>query len=220
MKKYIKRNIAINLSIMLILEVILIRMIPFHFINHTKANEAGVQEDAYAAYEELINSFPQSKTTGKKLYPDYYGGSYINDEGKLVIYVTDNSAVPMLFNNDNVIYEICNYSYNELTNIMNQINEFKLSGQDHFANEFNYYTLSDSENQIIVEFDELTDANIAEFKQKVSSSEAICFAQSQGNDREEVYLKTGVNIRILIKTMLSIGYRIKINRIFFQSTEK
>ncbi len=51
---------------------------------------------------------------------------------------------------------------------MNRINEFKLNGEDDFANKFNYFKLSDSSNRIIVEFDELTDENIAEFKRKVT----------------------------------------------------
>lgn len=49
-------------------------------------------ENSYLSYEKLIESF-EDKETSETVYPDYYGGSYIDDNGKLVIYVTGTDDV-------------------------------------------------------------------------------------------------------------------------------
>ena len=41
------------------------------FAAEPESVDVGVQEEASAAYEELMNSFPQSKSTGDRVYPDY-----------------------------------------------------------------------------------------------------------------------------------------------------
>ncbi|WP_313755943.1 hypothetical protein [Tissierella sp.] len=82
--------------------------------------------------------------------------------------VSENLEKQIYEIDSDIIIKPCQYSYVELTNTMNRINEFKLNGEDDFANKFNYFKLSDSSNRIIVEFDELTDENIAEFKRKVT----------------------------------------------------
>lgn len=38
-----------------------------------------LQDPGFWTFEDLMNSFPQSVETGEKLYPDYYGGSFIKD---------------------------------------------------------------------------------------------------------------------------------------------
>lgn len=93
---------------------------------------------------------------------------------------------------------------------MNHINEFKLSGEDEFADKFNYFMLSDFSNKIVVEFEELTDENIAEFKQKVTDNGSVSFAKSKGEDIEDVSLKPGAQIS-KSGSSASIGYRVKRN---------
>ena len=44
-----------------------------------------------ALYEKLMDSFEETET-GELVYPDYYGGSYINDDGDPVVcVVTENT---------------------------------------------------------------------------------------------------------------------------------
>lgn len=88
---------------------------------------------------------------------------------------------------------------------MDKINLFKISSNDEFAKEFNYFMLSDSENEIIVEFDVLTEEKIRKFKKKISDSPAIRFKQSEGYDSEEVSLKSGAKISNST-AYASIGY--------------
>lgn len=125
-------------------------------------NECGIQEAACVAYEELMNSFPVVWSTGEMIYPDNYGGAFITDDGKLIIYTTEEMSLPVaLQSSETVVFEACEFSYNELNQIMNILNEFKLSSQDEFKNEFNLYYLSCAENKIVVFLEHLTDENVA-----------------------------------------------------------
>lgn len=130
------------------------------FAAEPESVDVGIQEEASAAYDELINSFPQSKSTGDRIYPDYFGGAYINDEGQLVVYVTDLNNVPLLLGADDknvVIYQECEYSYNELNDTMDALNEYKFANPDSdIAKNFNSYALLDKENRVEVRLDEFS----------------------------------------------------------------
>lgn len=47
---------------------------------HVKEGKSSLQ------YEKLMDSFEDTET-GELVYPEYYGGSYINDDGDAVVYV-------------------------------------------------------------------------------------------------------------------------------------
>lgn len=152
------------------------------FAAEPESVDVGVQEEASAAYDELMNSFPQSKSTGDRVYPDYYGGAYINDEGRLVVYVTDLNKAPSLMSvddNNAIIYQECEYSYNELNDTMDTLNEYKFSNLDSdIANNFNSYALLDKENRVEVRLDEFSEEKIQEFKDAVFDSDTIIFVEA------------------------------------------
>ena len=157
----------------------------------------GVQESAVAAYDELMASFATTySNSGEKIYPDYYGGSYINDAGQLIVYVTDNVQRPaVLSDNANVVYEPCTYSYNELLSVMDTLNNYKFSrSNDAIASNFNEFGLYDSENRIIVKLDDLSDESIKEFKENVCDSAVIKFEQGCGPIETEVNVNAGDKI--------------------------
>lgn len=174
--------------------------------------DIGVQENACTAYEELMDSFPESRATGQKIYPDYYGGSYINDNGKLVIYITEGTDIPTPLNNDeNVVYEICDYSYNELLDVMDALNAFKFEhGADSVAKNYNMFGLYDADNRVIVQLDNLSDETIEDFKKLVCDSEAIVFEQGTGPAQMEIDVNAGSSASATAGTA-SIGYRVTRN---------
>jgi streptogrisin B len=179
-------------------------------------NDAAAQEAACQAYDNLMSSFPMSRETGKKLYPDYYGGSFINDEDKLVVYVTNMDSVltlgAVLASND-VVYQICEYSYNELNTVMDELNAYKLENpEDHISKEFNYFGLFDSENRVIVKLDNLSEESINEFRENVCDSDAIVFEQGNGPAVVEVNINAGGTISDGTSSS-SIGYRVKIGNV-------
>ena len=171
----------------------------------------GVQESAVAAYDELMASFATTySNSGEKIYPDYYGGSYINDAGQLIVYVTDNVQRPaVLSDNANVVYEPCTYSYNELLSVMDTLNNYKFSrSNDAIASNFNEFGLYDSENRIIVKLDDLSDESIKEFKENVCDSAVIKFEQGCGPIETEVNVNAGDKISFSGGSA-SVGYRVK-----------
>lgn len=173
----------IGLLSVLTLIASLITPAKYAYANEPEYTDVGIQESACEAYDELMNSFPQSRSTGEKVYPDYYGGSYINDFGQLVMYVTDTTNTPaVLSDNDSstVIYQQCDYSYSELNDLMDILNSYKLQNpDDSIAQNFNHYALLDAENRIEVSLDDYSETRIQEFKENVSASDAIIFAEAE-----------------------------------------
>lgn len=176
-------------------------------------NDAGVQEVASVAYDELMASFVTAYTNSDEMiYPDYYGGSYINDVGQLVVLVTEDSQeASVLSDNANIIYESCTYSYNELLSVMNELNSYKFRRSNNaIASNFNEFGIYDSENRIIVKLDNLSDESIQEFKENVCDSDAIIFEQGYGPVNAEVNVNAGSAISYSDGSA-SVGYRVKRN---------
>lgn len=159
-----------------------------------------------------MSSFPASRATGEKIYPDYYGGSYINNEGKLVVYIKEGFAVPeLLSTDDDIVYENCDYSYNELQCVMDELNEYKFDNQGNMiADNYNEFGLYDENNRVIVKLDELSDEAINNFKENVCDSDAIVFEQGNGPAQLEVNVNAGSSISTDSATA-SVGYRVKRN---------
>jgi streptogrisin B len=177
--------------------------------------DAGVQESAIREYERLMALFPTSSETGEKKYPDYYGGSFISSEGKLVVHVTTIDPVPEAFSEvlskDMVEYNKCDYSYSELKNIMDTINEYKIGHPGaETAEGFDQFGLFDAENRVIVFFDNLSDGAINNFKADVIDSDAIIFQQSAGPMKEEVSVDPGAELANRY-SVASMGYRARRN---------
>lgn len=180
--------------------------------SETETVDVAIQENASNAYDELMSSFPASRATGEKIYPDHYGGSYINNEGKLVVYIKEGFAVPeLLSTDDDIVYENCDYSYNELQCVMDELNEYKFDNQGNMiADNYNEFGLYDENNRVIVKLDELSDEAINNFKENVCDSDAIVFEQGNGPAQLEVNVNAGSSISTDSATA-SVGYRVKRN---------
>ena len=85
--------------------------------------EQAVSEDAYNNFEKMLNIFnlSQEKTLQNAVYPDFYGGVYVDDKERLVIQIKDKSssdAISFMKQFSDVVFKDCNYSYNELLNVI------------------------------------------------------------------------------------------------------
>ena len=139
-----------------------------------KAREAGIR---------LLESFGMTKTRSLSTsdYPDYYGGSYINGDGKLVVFLkgeiesTKATLIRLIGEND-IIYTQGNYSYTELNNVLTKITSFISSNKDsQIAKNIRYYYLNDFENCVVVELDKSNEMEIKEFKSEVVNFSGIVF---------------------------------------------
>ncbi len=138
-----------------------------------------LQQGGVDAYDKLTSSFSSASSGGEKAYPDYYGGSYINDDGCLVVEVVKGYETPKLSDED-VIYEDCTYSYNDLLAIMEVLNTYKLTQDNAITDNFNTFGISDCENRVFVMLDDLSETTIQQFKENVCDSDAILFGQGIG----------------------------------------
>lgn len=161
---------------------------------NTQASELETSQQSVEQNNKLINYFqtikPKSRTVETDntdlYYPDYYGGSYLNDSKELVVQITDNNnttknKIETVTENENIKFDYVDFSYSELNNIIEHI----IDTQDIHSTDNNYSnsiysdiidcTLDDINNQIIVGIRNLDDAKINEFKEKVINSPCIVF---------------------------------------------
>lgn len=172
-------------------------------------------------YEKLMDSFEETET-GELIYPDYYGGSYIDDDGGFVVCVvatndeekkyTSKSIEETIHASDFKIKSV-KYSYNELEEMMEFLNKYKQNTRDsEIAKSWSGHFLSDSDNAIFVELDVVSDEQISLFRKEVTDSPMISFINSGGQGVDCANLNPGRGTNNATTGMSgSMGYRASIN---------
>lgn len=181
--------------------------------------DASPQLNAMLAFQKITDAFLKDKTRSSSFdYPSYYGGAYINEYNKLVVYTTNLSAssdIIRLASTDDIVIKQCSYSYKELNDIMSILNKYKRENSENdIAQNFNLFYLDDAHNRIVVKLNDCSECSINKFIENVCSSDAITFVQSKGGFRE---LADSVNAGSLITLAVSstqtgagsVGYRAK-----------
>ena len=153
--------------------------------------DAPVQENANELYENLMSAFNQQSTRSSEslVYPDYYGGAFINDDGILVVYTKDNissklqSDITRAVGTNHYIVKSCNYSYNQLNHVMDIIDDkvFNENSIVKFPNVL-YAAIDDENNCIVVGLKETSAAAIEDFKSMISNSECIKFTKTKDGE--------------------------------------
>ncbi|MCM1141396.1 MAG: S1 family peptidase [Muribaculum sp.] len=174
-----------------------------------KEAEGAGQENAYSAYETLLNSFGSTSRSAEKEYPSWYGGCFVNDNDQLVILTTDlknkpSSEIP------NTVLEECTYSYNELSKIVEEIREASIKSEDFFFSNISIFGIETPTNSVSVGLRYLSDDLITEFKNKICSHPAISFVECGEIKLTSSLLTDGGKIINKSKgSGASMGYRAK-----------
>lgn len=181
--------------------------------------------EANLAYSRLLDSFRENVSRSFDdrglLYPDYYGGSYI-DDGKLVVNVCNGNELTInklrsMAQSDDVIIRSCKYSYNYLLDVMSKIRKFCADNRSNpLALNIDSYSLEDRENIVLVNFLSCTDADIKSFKESICDDSSISFTKVDGpsillssvNPGEGLYYEKNGDLH-----QSSVGYRCKINNV-------
>jgi len=143
--------------------------------------EVSLQENAYADYLELMKSLNSSPTRSMSTaeIPAYYGGCYINDDGNLVVLVKKGEGVSVLKTraalSRSTIYESCQYSYKELQQVVEDIRQKALEGNNFLYQNVTIYGISEKENIVEVGLLHKNSSTIQEFKKKICDSNKIKF---------------------------------------------
>lgn len=158
------------------------------------------EAEALSAWNRLKETFGYSRTVSDSIkYPDYYGGSYIED-GQLIVYIVkgNNEKTPQLLNSDPIfVVKECDYSYNELLKATNEISEFMVSEkntENPIREKLSLCSLNETFNRVEVYVSDLSPSFISEFKKQVSNSPAIKFIISPQCDDFENIVPTPIII--------------------------
>ena len=132
-------------------------------------------------YGSLDDSFISGTRTGEGfIYPDYYGGSYIDDNGGLIILTTDSveSVVKDLrfrTKSSNFSIKNCEYSLNELQSLNEELG--KVFENQNIASELKWVSVGIDivHNKVSVDLEDCSESIIVKFKSMVSNSSMIKF---------------------------------------------
>ena len=142
------------------------------------------REEASATYRELLDVLDESTLPASETaYPEYYGGAFVDEDGELNVYVTrgyetDADELKKRFG-EKAVYREGDYSYNTLTALMSDLNQFLLNEQeDPLAHKIKDASLDEENNRIVVEMEDISSQTIQVFREKISNSRAITFEKA------------------------------------------
>jgi hypothetical protein len=179
-KKSVIRNMKQNISAIVIFAVVLLTGTACK--RQTKEAAGNVQQFSRTTVEKteqlsknlhdkLLSSFNPNWEVEEPAatdYPPYYGGSFIDNDGRFVICVVGNpgqyrSTIASILGTDDFLTESCTYSYREMMQVMDRLG----AGADVF------------ENRVVVQLTELNDDAIQSFKKDISNSPAVKFEKGE-----------------------------------------
>jgi len=140
------------------------------------------QNDLAVRNAGIIESRFNKDSSGKRVYPSYIGGLYIDDDDNLVIQIVD-SNIPEIKSesyksyekvftvDENAKIEYVTYSYDELTKLRDYLLDNYLGKIDNFSGLY----IDEKLNKVVVELMDLSDKKIKEFQDNVLSSSMITF---------------------------------------------
>lgn len=121
-------------------------------------------------------------------YPEYYGGSFIDNDGKFVVCVVGNptqhrSTIASILGTDDFLTETCTYSYREMMQVMDKIDAFLSDSSVPSTHPFLTYFAGAGadvfENRVVVQLTEMNNAAIQAFKKDISGSPAVMFEKGE-----------------------------------------
>lgn len=152
---------------------------------------APLTQSAEELYERLMASFSDDwmeREADPDLYPDYYGGAFVNNNGTFVITVTGNreenkKRLTEILGTDNFNVETVQYSYRQMMRVMDSIDAFLMNStipEDHpLMTRFAGAYPDVMENRVKVLLTETDDATIRLFQKDVIHSPLIIFEQGE-----------------------------------------
>ncbi len=182
------------------------------------------QEEALRDNTNLVNYF--SETYGNKSrndyeiedsFPYYYGGSYINNFGELVVLVTETgmrskSSLDIIADvADDPIIESCAYSYSELDAVTEAIKnnlEKNRKIKSTYVEQVSCWAVDDKDNCIYVDLLEKNDEIIGWFRENIYDSQCIVFRETDSINTDEINY-SGQGVYMVGPTYFSGAFRVR-----------
>ena len=159
--------------------------------SRTKTTTQISEEKSINLHDKLMSSFNpnwENEESSPTDYPDYYGGSFIDNNGKFVVCVVGNptqhhSKISAILETDDFLTETCTYSYREMMQVMDKIDAFlsdpTIPSNHPFLTHFAGAGADVFENRVVVQLTEMNNAAIQAFKKDVSNSSAVMFKKGE-----------------------------------------
>lgn len=184
--------------------------------------DGSYQWEANEKLVKLLESFGTTINRFNQLlpnYPEYYGGAYISEKGNLVIYIHGDQekgmrAVIATIGSGNIEFKKAEYSYSNLTAIMDDLNELALRRKDPAILEsLTSFSLLDKSNEVEVQLIGLNDQKMEMLNKAVSNRPGITFKESTGRVKAEITMNPGCEVsrNASMAGSGSIGFRAKRN---------
>lgn len=159
------------------------------------------EENSLRLNEKILDYFKENnnsnaRTSENDNYPNYYGGSYIDDDGNLNVMLTDEYVYDEEIGDllSSVQTEKCEYSYATLSETIDVVTEAMDNVDSNLTREagVTYYeditgsVLNDQENVVEVYINGLNEDKAQWFYDNVCSSDCVVLKASTGSATEEV----------------------------------
>ena len=141
----------------------------------------GVQEKANECYQQIMKGLASRDISSREVFPDYYGGSYLTPDDHLVVYIKGDmqkgmGAIKSVVKDDScIIYKACDFSYQELTDIMERLNSILRKQEKEESSHLQGFGLYEKENRIKVMLFDLNEKEIQHFKDTFFDHPALIF---------------------------------------------
>jgi streptogrisin B len=164
-------------------------------------------------YQSLLKSFAPNGTPEENDYPEYYGGAYVNDDGRLVIYITDGyftdeiqNTVMKTVDSRDVLFVSAKYSFKHLTETMNEINDYAINHPKDF--EPKAWMILDDKNYIQVVVNKIDKETPSIISDAGIKDDCVKYIAIPGEPENDVNVNPGNKVTCPAGG-LSMGYRVK-----------
>lgn len=149
------------------------------------------ESESMEMYNKLMSSFNpdwESVDPAPEEYPEYFGGAFIDNDGKFVVCIVGDTTqykdeVSKIIGSDDFMTESCTYSYREMMQVMDDIDNFlsdeNVSHDHPFIVNFAGAVADVFENRVVVRLLEVNDQIVQSFKNDVSNSPAVKFEEGE-----------------------------------------
>lgn len=149
------------------------------------------EQQSRKLHDKLMSSFNpnwETEETATTAYPAYYGGSFIDNNGKFVVCIAGNpdeyrSHIANIIGTNDFLTEKCTYSYREMMQVMDKLDAFlsdsSIPTEHPFLSYFAGAGADVLENRVVIQLTEMNDAAIKAFKKDVSDSPIVSFKKGE-----------------------------------------
>lgn len=158
--------------------------------------------------------------TGSPVYPSYYGGSFVEPDGHLTIFVVGDSLsavskLKKIAESSVIRYRLANYSYQELCDVSDEIWSRLKNAPKKIAQNVSAYGLNQKCNAVEVYLIDNSSVKINEFKEEIYNHPCLIFSQSGRFSNESISINPCNKVCKTISTVDKFGsmaFRVKQTR--------